>query len=570
MPSSNSPPVNSQSQVTISKIAAGVAAIVVLSAALATGGFTFAGSRHQTYIALRSETREVRIIQQALSDTHIAVRGMADESPTSGDHQESGPRILSTFAKRIATIDEHLRTVGAEARTRVGIDALVTGWKDVMALVAAKDDQGARDLWEKRGLDEIYSGTRDGLERYWVDRTKVARETIQDDELLKWLVLLFQVFAGCCSLAGIWIILKLTAIQSRERTAARLASDASHTRMKQLFQMTDMLQSAADIDDANAVLRATAGDLLTDLGGALYVFNDARDRLVRSTVFGGAQETEFPDSISPSDCWALKRGKTHINARSRGTLCCEHHRANSPVIEVPMTARSELIGVLHVVAKDEQAFDRLRENNSIISAIADGMSLALSNIVLREQLRGEILRDPLTRLYNRRYLEDTLQRFILLAQREGKKLALIGIQVDDYQQFKADHSQVINNALLREIGAVVHGLLRRSDFAARYEHPQIIVLLPECSLENALTKAELLRGKIHSLSKDFSSEITASIGVTEFSAAVSDMNGLLTAAAQAVARASEAGGNRVVQALPQVTDERGRPIKTDVELVAAE
>lgn len=553
------------SGVTIRSVATVLACLVALSTVIATCGFAFNQYRHETYVALRAETREVRVVQQALSDAHINVRALVDNAVSSLDNYKGGRRTLELNAAHIAEIDRHLRNVGVEARTREGIDVLMSGWQHVIALRVSNQHDKAHDAWSSLGLDVTYSDTRDGLERYWVDRTKVARDTIQDDDLLKWSALIFQVLAGCFSLGGIWIIVRMTAAQSRERNADRRASDASHARMQQLFQMTDMLQSAAEFSDANAVLKSTAEELLPELGGALYVFNDTHDKLVRSTAFGSVRDLDVPESISPSDCWALKRGKSHINLQTAGALCCGHHKGPHPVIEVPMTARGELVGVLHVIGNNIKAFEKLRRNNSIVVAIADSMSLALSNIILREKLRGEILRDPLTRLYNRRYLDDTLQRFMLLAQREKKKLALIAVQIDDFQRFTAEHNQVINNALVREAASVVHGVLRRSDFAGRYETNQIMILLPECSLENALMKAETIGRKIQELSSDFAAKISASIGVAEMSETATDMAEFVSAAIGAMASAGAAGGNRISRAEPT-----GPSTGRNIERVAAE
>jgi diguanylate cyclase (GGDEF)-like protein len=526
---------------TIKSTAALVAGITILSASIAAGGFIYTQSRHDTYVELRRETREVRVIQQAMSDAHIAVHGLVSRSISSVDHYHTGRRILAEHAARIAAIDRYLKSVGSAPRMREGIDRLLIDWQAAMNLVAAHEHQKAADDLMSRGTDGLYSETRDGLERYWVDRTKVARDTIQDDELLKWLVLLFQVAAGACSLGGLWVILKMTTAEDKERTAARRATEVSHASMQQLFQMTDMLQSAAGFTDANAVLNATAGELLSEFGGALYVLNETHDRLSRSTIFGAAEPGDFPDFIVPSECWSLKRGKSHINLAEPGALCCEHHHSLHPVLEVPMMARGELVGTLHVVAKGENAIAALRSSESMIFAIADSMSLSLSNIVLREKLRGEILRDPLTRLYNRRYLDDTMQRFILLAQREKKSLSILAVRIDNFRQFAAKHSSVICNALLRETATIIFSGLRRSDFAARYDDEHIVVLLPECALDNAVAIAATLRQKIMGLSTEFSDPVSASFGVAAFPDTSDNMADMFASATAAAAAAITKG-----------------------------
>src|SRR3546814_15329639 len=68
--------------------------------------------------------------------------------------------------------------------------------------------------------------------------------------------------------------------------------------------------------------------------GALYVFNNSRDRLVLSSEWGRDDGTKLPDTINPNACWAVKRGKPHTNRADRSKLCCEHqHGDRKSVVE---------------------------------------------------------------------------------------------------------------------------------------------------------------------------------------------------------------------------------------------
>ncbi|MCB2075151.1 MAG: hypothetical protein KDE49_15775, partial [Novosphingobium sp.] len=177
----------------------------------------------------------------------------------------------------------------------------------------------------------------------------------------------------------------------------------AHHQMEELFAMTDMLQAADDHEDAGAVLMATGQRLLPDYSGALYVFNNSRDRLDLATSWSAHGEFDPPETLLPSSCWALKRGKPHINDPSENTLCCAHATGNAATLEVPMMARGSVHGLLVLAIESEDSFKRLKMVRRLARAIADSISLALSNIALREKLRTQSLRDPLTGLYNRRY-----------------------------------------------------------------------------------------------------------------------------------------------------------------------
>jgi hypothetical protein len=125
------------------------------------------------------------------------------------------------------------------------------------------------------------------------------------------------------------------------RTTSRGALEA-RAQVESLFKMADMLQSAIGYGDANSVLRATAARLLPGLGGSLYIFNNSGDRLELSTSWNWAEGQAPAETISPSQCWALKRGKSHLNLLGLDALRCQHHVGDAVVLEIPMMARGEV------------------------------------------------------------------------------------------------------------------------------------------------------------------------------------------------------------------------------------
>jgi diguanylate cyclase (GGDEF)-like protein len=320
-------------------------------------------------------------------------------------------------------------------------------------------------------------------------------------------------------------------------------------QVEQLFRMTDMLQSALDYGDANAVLRATAAQLMPEFGGALYVFNNSRDRMDLSVQWGWPEDAQPPESISPSQCWALKRGKSHINEVGPHALRCEHQADDLLILEIPMMARGEVYGLLNVLAAGDDAEQQIGEVTALAGAIADAMSLALSNIALREKLRTQALRDPLTGLYNRRYMEDVLERYANLAERNGSSLSAIMIDLDQFKRLNDEHGHAVGDAVLRAVASSIVGAIRPSDVACRYGGEELVVLLPDCSLGEAVGKAELLRGRIESLSDIHGTRITASLGVATMPETATNMTEILPSADAALYRAKQAGRNRAEAAV---------------------
>ncbi|HWU96070.1 MAG TPA: GGDEF domain-containing protein, partial [Sphingomonas sp.] len=302
-----------------------------------------------------------------------------------------------------------------------------------------------------------------------------------------------EMLGGCVALA---ILVFATPRNNRgleQRRLAALDADEERSQVQRLLQMTDMLQSASGYADANAVLRATVETLLAGFCGALYIFNNSRDRLELSTGWNWPEDERLLKTLSPAQCWALKRGKTHINGNGPGMLRCEHHASGLTVLEVPMMAHGEIQGMLKIATADGDAAGRLARIRPLAEAVADAMSLAVSNIALREKLRTQALRDPLTGLYNRRYMEDALERYAGLAERSGAPLAAIMIDLDHFKKLNDEHGHAMGDAVLRAVAGAVIGALRPSDVACRYGGEELVVILPDCDLAEALAKGETLR-----------------------------------------------------------------------------
>jgi diguanylate cyclase (GGDEF)-like protein len=311
-----------------------------------------------------------------------------------------------------------------------------------------------------------------------------------------------------------------------------------------LFSMADMLQSATGQDDTNDVLRATAAKLLPGFSGALYVFNNSRDRLDLSTQWGATAD-ENVGHLAPTSCWALKRGKVHMNNLSDGALRCSHVTSDQITLEVPMAARGELYGLLEIGTSAADGTVGLTRIQPVASAIADAMSLALSSLALRERLRNQALRDPLTGLYNRRFLEEMLDRLCLDAERHKTSIAAIMIDLDHFKLLNDQHGHGAGDAVLRDVASAILSCLRTTDVACRYGGEELAILLPDCTMALATGKAEQIRSRITELTSSAGLSVTASLGVAAIPESAAGPADLLPNADTALYQSKQNGRDRV-------------------------
>ncbi|MFM6932934.1 MAG: diguanylate cyclase [Novosphingobium sp.] len=359
--------------------------------------------------------------------------------------------------------------------------------------------------------------------------------------------------AGAGLLAAVAFSLELfIAVYGRRELHSRADLLVDATRAKEqtdeLFAMTDMLQSADNYEDATAVLQASSLRLLPQFGAALYVFNNSRDRLDLAGSWNMPGDYYVAETLAPANCWALKRGKPHINDPQTGTLCCSHHASKVGTVEIPMMARGVVHGLFVIACDAPDAFIRLLDVRRLGRALADSMSLALSNISLREKLRTQSMRDPLTGLYNRRYMEDALERYLSLAERSGNATSVLMIDLDDFKKLNDDHGHAKGDAVLRDVAGQMVGALRPSDVVCRYGGEEFLIILPNCPMEDAAIKAELIRSRIESLTEAHQARVSASIGLAAVPTTSTTASDLIPLADAALFRAKRAGKNRVEQA----------------------
>ena len=390
---------------------------------------------------------------------------------------------------------------------------------------------------------------------------RVVIHSIQAISVAGALVAMFATGASAFTGASIAALASLLGLVSAIRASGQDANEVARRgelvvkardaarQLEELFTMTDMLQAAEDFEDASAVLMRTAEHLLPGFAGALYVFRNSRDRLDLAQAWGECPGFTPGTTLRPQDCWALKRGKPHINSSEAGTLCCQHANEDTASVEIPMIARGQVHGLLILAIADHDAYAQLKQIERIARALADSVSLAFSNITLREKLRTQSLRDPLTGLYNRRYMEDALERFVHLARRNGSPTCLIMIDLDNFKMLNDEFGHAKGDAILRDVSAQMVGAVRPADVVSRFGGEEFVVILPECTLADAITRAEEIRVRINRLSDLHGASVSASLGVSCLPTTCATRIELIASADQALYRAKSAGKNRVIAAV---------------------
>jgi diguanylate cyclase (GGDEF)-like protein len=257
-------------------------------------------------------------------------------------------------------------------------------------------------------------------------------------------------------------------------------------------------------------------------------------------------------SFEPESCWALRTGHAHLVLAGDNTARCGHAAGvESTYLCVPILAQGEALGILHIQATDLDP--SLSEAElSFNTTFAAQVGLSVANIRLREALRSQSTKDPLTGLYNRRYLQEMLDREIRRAIRSEQALGILMLDLDHFKKFNDTFGHEAGDAVLRETASFLVRSIRAEDFVCRYGGEEFVVVLPTADLHAAEARAQRIRAKLRDLVIMHNGRslglITASIGVAALPHHGTGEKELLQAADAALYRAKREGRDRVAVA----------------------
>lgn len=197
---------------------------------------------------------------------------------------------------------------------------------------------------------------------------------------------------------------------------------------------------------------------------------------------------------------------------------------------------------------------------------AEQVGLSVANLRLREALRDQSIRDPLTGLYNRRYLEETLEREIRRAVRSENLLGVLMLDLDHFKKFNDTYGHEAGDTVLRETAAFLIRSVRAEDIVCRFGGEEFVIILPLADIQTTQARAERIRSKLRELTILHQGKavglVTVSVGVAELPRHGTAPKTLLEAADAALYVAKREGRDRVV-----VAEERPAPYEPPVSVM---
>lgn len=320
-------------------------------------------------------------------------------------------------------------------------------------------------------------------------------------------------------------------------------------QMLTLNRMHELLQACSTQEEAYKVIALIACELFTGQDGCLAIL-DASGQHIEAVAPWGNKPSVKP-VFSMEDCWALRHDQLHAVTDPQGGLLCRHfvRQPDAGYFCVPLTVQGETLGVLCVIGTDAWRGEHQIGQQRLAIAVGEAIKVSLSNLKLQEKLRDQAIRDPLTGLLNRRFLEETLARDVYRAQRHNSPLCVVMLDLDDFKRFNDTFGHDVADSLLRELGQGMREKLRKGDISCRYGGDEFVLVLPDSPLPDAQRRVEQICAMVKEMQSRHgdarAGAMTMSAGIAQAGIHASNPSELLRAADKALYAAKAAGRDSV-------------------------
>jgi diguanylate cyclase (GGDEF)-like protein/PAS domain S-box-containing protein len=348
--------------------------------------------------------------------------------------------------------------------------------------------------------------------------------------------------------------------EETKRTNERLTSLVKKLEEQQrqsaiLAEMRDMLQACSKMEETAPIIMGFMKKLFPVSQGALFLLSNSRSDLESIVTWGDFPVSPNNNVFPPDACWGLRRGRAHVVDDIKIGPICPHleNTMESPYVCLPLMAKGDILGLLHL----KNAFNggnsrpaEIADLRQMAVTLSEYLSLSIANVKLSESLSRQSIQDPQSGLYNRHFMEESLQREITRASRKVTPIGIIMGDLDHFKKFNDVYGHAAGDKIIAEIGKLFKAKFRGSDIACRYGGEEFLIILPETSLEDTFKRANGLREEIKKLEMVFQGQIlgaiTMSLGVAAYPEKGTRMEDLLRIADTALYKAKQEGRDRVV------------------------
>ncbi|MGQ3075033.1 MAG: diguanylate cyclase [Ferrovibrionaceae bacterium] len=326
------------------------------------------------------------------------------------------------------------------------------------------------------------------------------------------------------------------------------------TLIDNFAKMANRLHGCTDEAEFVDVVCRFVPQVLQKLPGAVYAFGNSRNLLRRIAAWGDPRSA--PTEFLNAECWGLRRGRPHnVDNAATDTICA--HVSIEAVGSYrcrPLVAQGETVGLLYLEQCGATEVD-----DRDLAFLTETLAFSLVNLRLRNRLRNQSIRDPLTGLFNRRYLEESLELEWARTSRSSTELSVMMADIDHFKKVNDALGHDAGDLVLKQVATLLRQNVREGDVVCRYGGEEFALILPTARLDQAAELADRIRAAISELAITYRGQklgpITMSFGVA--SRHDGETPAMLIDMADAALYAAKRAGRNTVRQTTAVTSMAG-------------
>ncbi len=259
------------------------------------------------------------------------------------------------------------------------------------------------------------------------------------------------------------------------------------------------LQLCVDVQQVYDTAAVSFSRLLPATSGCLYMINNSRNNVEVVSSWGVANAEDFSP---PESCCALRSGQPRWRQPGISEIHCSHFfGATAPERYHcrPIVAHGNTIGILCVQCESDEIVLQINGRMDAMRQLIQITALAVATLNLRTKLENQSIRDSLTGLFNRHFMQISLEREMSRAHRRKQIMAVLMLDVDHFKLFNDSHGHAAGDAVLKAFAEVFTSNIRSEDIACRYGGEEFTIILPDVTVKGACDRADSILTAVREL-----------------------------------------------------------------------